>query len=581
MRGRTEVLKYLKRRHLKAQEDTSLISCATVSGVVSTKPGLIRYVDSFLPEIGLITTKSFQVERNEGNPEPIICEPAAGSFGNSVGLRNPGMEVALAELTELRRNHPLRAILNVSVSASTVEDFIILVKAFEDVADIIELNFSCPHAEHGYGATIGCSRQLSSMYMRGIREAVGPDFKALIFPKLTPNVESLTDIAVPLIASGADGLSLINTVGPEVHISSASNTPILQNNLGGAGGMSGRWVHERALEAVRQVREAVGDDIPIIGMGGVSDAQGIAAMIESGADVVGIGSAFAKVHQKDWGSYLSAMVGDCRRILEGKEASEAAAEYVDKDNTMSYTSYTVTGMTPVASDTMLITLDGTLEYEAGEFAFLWLPGVGEKPFSIARVDPLSFIVKRRGKVSSAICSLRVGDTLYVRGLYGAPVTVDETSKSILIAGGTGIAVLPPLVKNLTDRGVDVVVYHGVSDTSGCEPNSVTAPLRESVPFTCIADEGMIARVLNHIDSLEIDGASSSAYIVGPTPFLKRGAQILERKGILPCRIHLSLELMTMCGVGMCGECLCGDRLTCQWGTFVTYEYITKEAPDLL
>ena len=76
-------------------------------------------------------------------------------------------------------------------------------------------------------------------------------------------------------------------------------------------------------------------------------------------------------------------------------------------------------------------------------------------------------------------------------------------------------------------------------------------------------------------------AMSSAYIVGPTPFLKRGAQILERKGILPCRIHLSLELMTMCGVGMCGECLCGDRLTCQWGTFVTYEYITKEAPDLL
>ena len=200
MKGRTEVLKYLKHRHLKARTDTSLVSCATVSGVVSTKPGLIRYVDSFLPEIGLITTKSFQVERNEGNPEPIICEPSAGSFGNSVGLRNPGMEVALAELTELRRNHPLRAILNVSVSASTVEDFIILVKAFEDVADIIELNFSCPHAEHGYGATIGCSRQLSSMYMKEIREAVGPEFKALIFPKLTPNVESLTDIAVPLIA---------------------------------------------------------------------------------------------------------------------------------------------------------------------------------------------------------------------------------------------------------------------------------------------------------------------------------------------------------------------------------------------
>ena len=114
-------------------------------------------------------------------------------------------------------------------------------------------------------------------------------------------------------------------------------------------------------------------------------------------------------------------------------------------------------------------------------------------------------MKSKGKVSSAICSLKVGDTLYVRGLYGAPVPVDEAPASILIAGGTGIAVFPPLVKTLTEKGVEVMVYHGVSDASGCEPNTVTSPMRESVPFTCIADEGTIARVLNHIDSLEIDG----------------------------------------------------------------------------
>ena len=144
--------------------------------------------------------------------------------------------------------------------------------------------------------------------------------------------------------------------------------------------MSGHWVHERALEAVRQVREAVGDDIPIIGMGGVSDAQGIAAMIESGADVVGIGSAFAKVHQKDWGAYLAAMVADCRQILDGEKVPETAAQYVDTDTSMSYTSYTVTAMTLVAYDTMLITLDGSLEYEAGEFAFIWLPGSERNPF---------------------------------------------------------------------------------------------------------------------------------------------------------------------------------------------------------
>ncbi len=574
-------MSYLKGRHLKVRENPSLLSCSTVSGVLSTKPGLIRYVDSYMPEMGVITTKSFQVERNEGNREPIICEVSPGSFGNSVGLRNPGMKVVLAELEELRRTHDFRALLNVSVSGSTVEDFITLVKAFEDVADIIELNFSCPHAEHGYGATIGCSRQLSSMYMKGIREAVGDAFRPLIFPKLTPNVDSLADIALPLIEAGADGLSLINTVGPEVHISEASGTPILQNNLGGKGGMSGVWVHQRALEAVREVRNAVGKDIPIIGMGGVHDGKSAADMILAGADVVGIGSAFAKVNQKEWSTYLSALVSDASGILSGQKDRKSAAQYVSEANAMEYTAFTVTEMKTVAADTMMITLDGSLEYKAGEFAFIWLPQIGEKPFSIARVEPLTFIVKSKGKVSQAVCSLKEGDVLYVRGLYGAPVILDQSPRSILIAGGTGIAVLPPLASDLAAKGVQVEVYHGVSDASGCEANGITSQIREYADFTCIADEGEIARVLSHVDSLDIEGKNCSTYIVGPTPFLKRGAEILQAKGIAPSRIHLSLELMTMCGVGMCGECLCGDRLTCQWGTFVTYEYIMKEAPELL
>ena len=80
------------------------------------------------------------------------------------------MEVALAELRQLRAQHPMRALLNVSVSGSSVEDFITLVGAFEEVADIIELNFSCPHAAAGYGSP-SCSAEISSLYVRGIREA--------------------------------------------------------------------------------------------------------------------------------------------------------------------------------------------------------------------------------------------------------------------------------------------------------------------------------------------------------------------------------------------------------------------------
>ena len=106
------------------------VKLATVSGVVTTKPSLITYVDTHLP-MEVITTKSFQVFPNEGNREPIICEVEAGNFGNSVGLRNSGMKIALKEIQELRKNHTFRALLNISLSASTVEDFITLVGAFE------------------------------------------------------------------------------------------------------------------------------------------------------------------------------------------------------------------------------------------------------------------------------------------------------------------------------------------------------------------------------------------------------------------------------------------------------------------
>jgi len=291
------VKEFFYHRHKRIMTNASLISLATVSGVLSTKPQMVKYTDLYLKEIDVITTKSFQVTPNTGNREPIICEMESGSYGNSVGLRNPGMDIAYKELETLRETHTFRSILNVSVSASSIEDFITLVKKFSPIADIIELNFSCPHASSGYGSSIGCSKVISSEYMSEIRKAVG-DIDSLIFPKLTPNVDNIGEIARALIASGADGLSLINTVGPEIHLSPLSNTPILQNSLGGKGGKSGTWVLDRALECVKEVRNAVGDEVPIIGMGGVSTPDGLVKMIQSGSDVVGIGSAFGKVHQK-------------------------------------------------------------------------------------------------------------------------------------------------------------------------------------------------------------------------------------------------------------------------------------------
>ena len=226
---------------------SSRLLLSTVSGVASTKKEMIRWFDKDTC-IDVITTKSFQVTANPGNREPVICEVAPGDFGNSVGLRNPGMDVALAELEELRANG-LDSLLNVSVSASSIEDFVTLVRAFDHVADSIELNFSCPHAKAGFGASIGSDCSIASSYVRGLREAF-PQQKSALLVKLTPNVDDIASIAIGCIEAGADGIVAINTVGPRLYTEKHSGQPILNNALGGKGGASGAWIKDVALDAV-------------------------------------------------------------------------------------------------------------------------------------------------------------------------------------------------------------------------------------------------------------------------------------------------------------------------------------------
>ena len=210
---------------------------ATVSGVASTKKELIELFDKKIPSIDIITTKSFQVTPNPGNREPIVCSPSPGNFGNSVGLRNPGMEVVLPEIREIRENG-MRALLNISLSASNPDDFITLVKAFDPYGDMLELNFSCPHAAAGFGASIGSDATIASSYVKAINEAY-PERKALLIVKLTPNVPDIGGIAKAVIEAGADGIAAINTVGPKLYLEPLSGKPILNNKLGGKGGASG------------------------------------------------------------------------------------------------------------------------------------------------------------------------------------------------------------------------------------------------------------------------------------------------------------------------------------------------------
>lgn len=570
-----DALELLRRHHLDRKGEVLL---TTVSGVASTKDSLIKYFDTKVEPISIITTKSFQVEPNPGNREPVICEPVQGNFGNSVGLRNSGMEKALYELHRLREDHSFRALINVSLSANTIEDFITLVKAFDEVADLVELNFSCPHASAGYGASIGCDQNIATEYVKAIKDAT-KECKAPLFIKLTPNVDDIGSIAKAIVESGADGLVAINTIGPQLHLDPVCGQPILQNKLGGKGGSSGRWIHEQAVSCIKQIRSAVGPDIPLIGMGGVSTSEEVAEMIEAGSDAVGIGSAFGTVNQKLWPQYVHALKSEAQSLLRSEAIDLLSPSFLIEERQMAYVEHVVEKFESYGHDTVIITLDGTLDCKAGQFAFLWLPGIGEKPFSVAHNSPLTFVIKRRGPFSEHLCNLAVGQKLYVRGLYGAELENEPTKQALLLAGGTGVAVLPSLAKKLAGQDTEMTILVGTSET--VEGSALLEDdLAPFGAFSCIADDGKPGRVLDLLDDLPLS-EDQACYLVGPEIFMAIAARKLLGRGIKAGNLYLSMERMTLCGIGMCGECVCGDRLTCRWGSFLEYDYLAKEAPELI
>ncbi len=550
---------FLRGNHKKGR-----IILSTVSGVGSTKDELIKLFDEKIPSVDIITTKSFQTVPNPGNREPIVCSPSPGDFGNSVGLRNPGMEKALPGIKALREAG-LRAILNVSLSASNPEDFITLVKAFDPYADMLELNFSCPHAAAGFGASIGSDKDIAASYVEAIVKAY-PERKALLIVKLTPNVPDIAEIAKAVIEKGADGIATINTVGPKLYIEPHSGAPILNNKLGGKGGASGEWVRDEALLCVRKIREAIGDYPIILGMGGVTRPADAKAMIEAGADSVGIGSALARVNPQRWEEYFHSM-------KSGDDVSSLLAD----DLPLHYTPHEIISM-EMHKDVMVMTLSGNMDAKAGEFVFLWIPGKGEKPFSVAVNDPLTFLIKKRGEFTSALFELKNGDTVYTRGLSGSPMVYKKTERALLIGGGTGAAVLPLIGDMLRKDGTLMDIRVGVveNDTDKEPLEDVLSSYGKTM---FIADDGKPGRVLDTIKPEDVAG-DTSCYIVGPGKMMHKAAELLESLGVSDDSIYLSMEKNTMCGIGMCGECVCGGHLPCKEGTFFTWKTLKENKAEL-
>ncbi|MDE6834283.1 MAG: dihydroorotate dehydrogenase [Ruminococcus sp.] len=241
--------------------------------------GYGREYEEFFPleKLGGIATKGTTLNRRTGNLSPRIAETPSGML-NSVGLQNPGIDHFInKELPYLLEKN---TVILANIAGSTPEECVQVAEKLENTdVHMIELNISCPNVKQG-GAAFGTSCEMASEVVSKVRKATT---KPLVV-KLSPNVTSITNIAKAVEDSGADAVSLINTLlGMRIDIN--TRRPVLRNNVGG---MSGRAVFPIAVRMVWQVANAV--KIPVIGMGGIASGKDAIEIMMAGASAVQVGA---------------------------------------------------------------------------------------------------------------------------------------------------------------------------------------------------------------------------------------------------------------------------------------------------
>lgn len=231
---------------------------------------------------GGVVTKSLTVEPREGNPMPRVIRYDHG-FLNSVGLKGPGMEEGMKQVAQFIKASNIPVII--SIFAVKIGDFKKLAKTVATLdTTLIELNLSCPNTVDEIGEPLGKGVESTEAAVSEVRKIVGS--KKKLIAKLSPNVQNIKDIAKAAQSAGADAISAINTVGPGMVIDIEKKKPLLGNK---EGGISGPGIKPIAIRNIYDIYEAV--DIPIIGMGGVSDWKDAVEMMMAGASLVGVGSA--------------------------------------------------------------------------------------------------------------------------------------------------------------------------------------------------------------------------------------------------------------------------------------------------
>lgn len=225
----------------------------------------------------------------------------------------------------------------------------------------------------------------------------------------------------------------------------------------------------------------------------------------------------------------------------------------------------------------------------GQFNMLYAFGVGEVPISTsgdtARRDVLVHTVRAVGKVSQALCDLKPGNLVGVRGPFGAPWPVEEVRGAdlVLVAGGLGVAPIWPVVHDalarpeaygrvyllVGARSPDEILFHAELERLQREGRLVVRWTVDRAPPSWAGAIGVVTTLIEEVKP----GPGALAFVCGPEIMMRFAARALERQGISSERVYLSMERNMKCAVGFCGHCQYRERFVCKDGPVFRYDHV--------
>ncbi len=229
--------------------------------------------------LGGVVTKSLTYLPREGHPPPKVHETASGML-NAIGLSNVGIDLFLKEKLPFLAKYDTTRV--VSIAGSKISEYARLAERLADEGDIdaLEVNISCPNIDEG-GLEFGAYPEPAGKVIVAVKNK----FSRPVIAKLSPNVTDIVGIAQSVVDSGAESISLINTlVGTAIDIKTRSF-----NLSNGFGGLSGPAIKPVALAMVYKVASAV--EVPVIGIGGISSASDAIEFLLAGARAIQVGTA--------------------------------------------------------------------------------------------------------------------------------------------------------------------------------------------------------------------------------------------------------------------------------------------------